>query len=132
MQQASEKVSLLSDDLAIEVQADQDTVPTRLNIIADPQLIIPGAPITINWTIDGWEAAQKKENLKALFQFPNDVVSNETSARTIPGNDYSTMDLPVQAAIGTTTFTAQENTKAPFLVDVTLMSIDERLASNSV
>jgi RHS repeat-associated protein len=128
--QNSESVPLLSSLLANQAADKNDK--TTISVKANPQLIIPGVPISIEWTINGWENVSGKSDLKAVIQFPNDVKTNEVSPPITTVYDRSTMNLPVTTAAGKTNFSVDSTTKAPFLVDVNINAGSTSYAANSI
>ncbi len=128
--QNSEPVPLLSSVLANQA-ADQNE-KTTISLKANPQLIIPGVPISIEWTVNGWGNVSGKSDLKAVVQFPNDVKTNEISPAITTSYDRSTMNLPVSAAAGKTSFNVDSTTEASFLIDVSINSADTTLTANSI
>ena len=126
----SEPIPLLSSVLAN--QAADKNEKTTLNLKANPQLIIPGVPISIEWSVNGWQNVSGKSDLKAVVQFPNDVKTNEISPAITTAYDRSTMDLPITAAVGKTSFSVGSTSKAPFLVDVSINTGSTSYAANSI
>lgn len=125
-------VPLFSDTAKTQQTDSKEPTTTTINVKANPQLIIPGVPISVEWNVQGWTNAQKKGNLKAEMHFPKGVKSNETSALLSTTSDGTTMDLPISDAEGSTSFSVDSTADPYFLIDVGLNSGDTSLATNSI
>jgi RHS repeat-associated protein len=123
-------VPILAEEVA--KQADPpDTPPIRLNVTANPQLIIPDVPISVEWEVDQRHIAEKMTDAKMVVQFPNDVRTTETAALT--RGDYKTsMEFPLSASADKANFIVDSKTEKPFLIDVTMISGEEEVVGNSV
>jgi len=127
---AVEPVPLLTDTHAEEAAVYKEE--PSLSVKANPQLIIPDTPISIEWTIKGWEDISNKAGLSAILQFPADLKTSDTSALITTEGDESSMQLPISDAEGKSSFSLGEKPPASFLIDISIQASDSSLVANSI
>jgi len=114
---------IFADQVRSEELVDEKDSQISIKIKASPQLIQPGEPVSINWSIPEWGATTPDQTLSLSFTFPKDVTSKQL--------DISS-SIAVAQGSGSLEFLTSSTTEFPFLIDIALLKGSETVDATSV
>ena len=131
-EETADSASIYSETVVTQTEEEVDT-RVRISLQANPQLIIPGTDISVEYTIDGWENALEVGNLQTIFNYPTFMQASDIRATMTEEDTGMQMEVTPLSATRSTTFTFDSSqSEDSFLIDVALNSGGETLASNSI